>query len=119
METVVTDRGSALASANVDLARADSEEIAIGGTEVTPQQHHYNGNSGVSWRWVVGVLLAGFCAMGGWAWSTTAQRVLDLEREAGINRERIVKVETTDSTRKEQMDRIESKIDSLLTLRGR
>jgi hypothetical protein len=119
MDTVAAGDWRGVAVADLRAAVSDMEKVSRKVEDVVPQHQRYNGNSGVSWRWVVGVLLAGFCATGGWAWSTTAQRVLDLEREASANRERIVRVETTSITQKDQMDRIEAKIDSLLTIRGR
>lgn len=82
------------------------------------QNNNGNGN-GVTWRWMVGVLLSAFVVIGGWAWSQTAQRVLELEQVNYNRGERIATLESTDRARKEQLDRIEAKVDSLLTRTGR
>jgi hypothetical protein len=75
-----------------------------------------NGN-GVTWKWSVGVLLAGFVSVGGFAWMSTVDRVIQLERLTSEQGRSIAVVQTENATLKYQLQRIEDKLDRVLETR--
>jgi hypothetical protein len=65
----------------------------------------------------VGVLIAGWVAIGGWAWQSTTAQVIQLQESDRDTIQRLVVMETDNRHLKEKLDRIEAKLDE--ALRGR
>jgi len=67
-----------------------------------------------TWKWIVGVALALLFAVSGSVLKSNADRVTALEQTAEIQGRAVAKLETKSEAFKDQLDRIEIKLDRVL-----
>lgn len=66
-----------------------------------------------TWQWIAFVAISLMTTVSGFVWSSTVNRLLDLERELRSKGEQVVRIDTELSNVKKQLDRIEYKVDRL------
>ena len=71
--------------------------------------------NGVTWKWLVGVLLTLTLTASGWAWASLAERLSNLERAGNARAERLAVVESQTHLLEERLTRIEAKLDRILS----
>ena len=80
-----------------------------------------NDNGGVTWRWVLGLFVTGFVMVGGFAWSSTLDRLIDVEATSRARGERLAILETEHRAFRDEllrmrdgMENANRKLDELL-----